>query len=227
MTTTDEGVDRGRVSTPLRVAILNDYEVVVEGLSAMLAQFPERVQIQDVSTAAVEGQRVDVVLFDTFAADEASVHWSHFVAPGWEPRHVVHYGWVLDEHASGSPGSVIPKNLESAALVDALEQLVSTGAYVYLPDTDLSHGPTDSDAEAASTVRTWPGKTEGLTERQSEVLALIVAGLSNSDIADRLYLSVNTIKAYIRTAYNKMGVTSRSTAVLWGIDHGFRRGRSE
>lgn len=225
MTTTDEEVDRGGVSTPLRVAILNDFEVVVEGLSAMLAQFPERVQVQDVSTAAVEGQRVDVVLFDTFAADEASVHWSHYVAPGWEPRHVVHYGWVLDEHATGSPGSVIPKNLESAALVDALEQVVSTGAY--LPHGEVSQGPTDSDEEAASTVRTWPGKTEGLTERQSEVLVLIVAGLSNSDIADRLYLSVNTIKAYIRSAYTKMGVTSRSTAVLWGIDHGFRRGRSE
>ena len=37
-----------------------------------------------------------------------------------------------------------------------------------------------------------------------------------------MYMSVNTVKTYIRTAYRKMGVDSRTRAVLWGIDHGFR-----
>ena len=36
------------------------------------------------------------------------------------------------------------------------------------------------------------------------------------------YLSANTIKAYIRTTYRKIGVESRTQAVLWGIDHGFK-----
>jgi DNA-binding CsgD family transcriptional regulator len=68
----------------------------------------------------------------------------------------------------------------------------------------------------------WPGQAEGLTPRESEVLSLIVSGLSNQDIALRLFLSINSVKTYVRTAYRRMGVRSRSQAILWGIEHGFR-----
>ncbi len=68
----------------------------------------------------------------------------------------------------------------------------------------------------------WPGQHQGLTARESEVIALVVAGLSNQEIADTAYLSINTVKTYIRTAYRRMGVSTRSQAVLWGLEHGFR-----
>ncbi len=67
----------------------------------------------------------------------------------------------------------------------------------------------------------WPGKAQGLTVRESEIVALITQGLSNQEIADRSYLSINSVKTYIRTAYRKMGVERRAQAVLWGIRHGF------
>ena len=71
----------------------------------------------------------------------------------------------------------------------------------------------------------WPGRQESLSERESEVISLIVQGLSNEQVADRAFLSINTVKSYIRTSYRKMGVTTRSQAVLWGVDHGFRPDR--
>jgi len=37
-----------------------------------------------------------------------------------------------------------------------------------------------------------------------------------------MYMSINTVKTYIRTAYRKMGVNSRARAILWGVDNGFR-----
>ena len=58
-----------------------------------------------------------------------------------------------------------------------------------------------------------------LTEREMSVLELVGSGLTNQDIADRLYLSVNTIKTYIRSAYRKIGVTRRTEAVLWAVRH--------
>lgn len=67
----------------------------------------------------------------------------------------------------------------------------------------------------------WPGQDQGLTARESEVLSLIVSGLSNKDIASRIFLSPNSVKTYIGTAYRKMGVASRSQAVLWGLELGF------
>ena len=67
----------------------------------------------------------------------------------------------------------------------------------------------------------WPGREEGLTAREAEVLALITQGLSNADIATRTSLSINSIKSYIRSCYRKIGVSSRARAVLWGATHGF------
>jgi DNA-binding NarL/FixJ family response regulator len=67
----------------------------------------------------------------------------------------------------------------------------------------------------------WPGRGEGLSDRESEILALITQGKSNADVARLTYLSPNTVKSYIRNVYRKIGVTSRTQAVLWGVDHGF------
>ena len=57
------------------------------------------------------------------------------------------------------------------------------------------------------------------------MLALICQGLSNQQITERAFLSINTVKSYVRTLYQKIGVESRTQAVLWGIDHGFRPDR--
>lgn len=60
----------------------------------------------------------------------------------------------------------------------------------------------------------------GPTPREAQIIAATAQGLANSEIAGRLFLSINTVKTYIRTAYRKMDVTSRSQALLWAIDHG-------
>ena len=56
-------------------------------------------------------------------------------------------------------------------------------------------------------------------------ISLITMGLSNQEIAERTMLSLNSIKSYIRSAYRKIDVDSRSKAVLWGIAHGLRADR--
>ncbi|MCD4534541.1 LuxR C-terminal-related transcriptional regulator [Nocardioides sp. cx-169] len=63
--------------------------------------------------------------------------------------------------------------------------------------------------------------TTNLSARESEIVALIVQGLSHQEIAETAFLSINSVKTYIRTAYRKMGVTRRSQAVGWAIQHGF------
>jgi DNA-binding NarL/FixJ family response regulator len=67
----------------------------------------------------------------------------------------------------------------------------------------------------------WPARREGLTDRESETLALITQGKNNADIAALTFLSPNTVKSYIRTIYRKIDVASRTQAVLCGAKHGF------
>ena len=61
----------------------------------------------------------------------------------------------------------------------------------------------------------------GLSQRESEVLVLIGRGLSNQEIADRIYVSVNSVKTYIRQIYAKTGATRRTQAVAWAHEHGW------
>ena len=53
------------------------------------------------------------------------------------------------------------------------------------------------------------------------MLGLITLGLSNAEIAEQCYLSINSVKTYIRGAYRKIGAADRSQAVQWAIQHGF------
>jgi DNA-binding NarL/FixJ family response regulator len=61
----------------------------------------------------------------------------------------------------------------------------------------------------------------GLSPRETDVLQLVVQGLGNQEIAQELYLSINSVKTYIRSAYRKIGVSSRAQAVAWCLGHGF------
>jgi len=65
------------------------------------------------------------------------------------------------------------------------------------------------------------GREAGLSGRESSVLRMVVQGYANQEIADHLFLSINSIKTYIRTTYRKLGVRNRQHAVTWAIQHGF------
>jgi DNA-binding NarL/FixJ family response regulator len=199
---------------PLRLAIINDYEVVVHGLVQILAPYADRVELLELAVDSPTEEPADIALFDTFAHARGLAQ----VLEESTARRLVAYSWnlqrrlietMLDHGASG----YLSKQLTSDALVEALERIHAGEVVVTYED------PVDEMDAAA--VGAWPGQGEGLTEREAEIVALVAQGYSNHDIAGQLYLSINTVKSYIRSAYRKMDVTSRSRAVLWAIDHGF------
>ena len=61
--------------------------------------------------------------------------------------------------------------------------------------------------------------TEGLTAREVEVLHLLAGGLSNHQIAERLVVSLPTVKTHVASIFNKLGVNSRSAATRYAIEH--------
>jgi DNA-binding NarL/FixJ family response regulator len=79
----------------------------------------------------------------------------------------------------------------------------------------------DSDIAQEWEQSEYLGQDLGLSRREADIMRLVVAGHSNQDIANTLYLSVNSVKTYIRSAYRKAGVSTRAQAVAWGIEHGF------
>jgi LuxR family maltose regulon positive regulatory protein len=67
--------------------------------------------------------------------------------------------------------------------------------------------------ETASARSAAAGLVESLTARELEILRLIAAGMRNQEIADRLFISLHTVKRHIANAYGKLGVTHRTEAV--------------
>jgi DNA-binding CsgD family transcriptional regulator len=64
-----------------------------------------------------------------------------------------------------------------------------------------------------------PSDSAGLSGREIEVLRLLAAGLSNAQIAERLVISSGTVNTHLSTIYGKLGVSSRTAAIRWAIDH--------
>lgn len=206
---------------PLRVALVNDYEVVVRGLQGMLEPFKDRVQVVELDLQVPVDQPVDLTLYDTFSQTQVNGSDIDDVIANGLAGGVVIYTWnmhpALAEQAIGKGcRGYLDKALTGEELVIELEK-IGRGATVVSP-TSLDQM---SDAhEEVNDGGSWPGRAEGLSAREAEVVAQITQGLTNADIAERSYLSINSVKSYIRSAYRKMGVERRSQAVRWGIEHG-------
>lgn len=205
------------MGTPVRIAIANDYAVVVAGVAAALEPFSDRVQVVELDSKMPLATPVDVLLYDTFGQVQADDIDVTELANG-RARRVAVFSWNVQADlveralASGVAG-YIAKTATAAELTDLIER-VHGGEQV--------RPAAVADPPVTPTIGTWPGRELGLTDREAEVLALITQGLSNDQIARHVYLGINTVKTHIRKAYRKIGVTRRAEAVLWGIDHGFR-----
>ena len=199
---------------PVRIAIVDDYDVVVQGLARMFEPMRDRIQVVEVSTNQPGVERVDIALIESFALTRDI---NEVLAEANAERYVF-YSWSLEPElietlARFGIVSFLDKRLTAEELADALERIhlgesgVASTDYPPSPDVDLGD---------------WPGRERGLSAREAEVIALITQGLGNEEIADRMFMSINTVKTYIRTAYRKIGVDSRAHAILWGVDNGFR-----
>jgi DNA-binding NarL/FixJ family response regulator len=88
---------------------------------------------------------------------------------------------------------------------------------------DAVSGNLDDDSNVAQgwDADDYLGASAGISPRESDVLQLVVIGSSNQEIADELFLSINSVKTYIRSTYRKIGATSRGQAIIWAIQNGF------
>jgi len=204
-----------RLKRPLRLAIVDDYAVVVAGVASFLKA--ERIDVVETGATEPVISDVDIVLYDTFGQIQGTgIDLEDFVRDSGGAK-VVIYSWnlnpeLVEQALAGGASGYLSKVLTGPAVVDALERIMTGETVILAGDFGTSVGGAGD----------WPGREEGLSPREAEVLALITQGLSNQAIADRAYLSINSVKTYIRSAYRKIGVTSRTQAVIWAIDNGFR-----
>lgn len=185
------------------MVLVNDYEVIVRGLAAMLAPFPDRVRVVELQVGGEPERLADVALFDTFAGRRHAIDRAWEMVHGDRVGHVVLYTWdapaeflSLAEEAGVS--GVVLKSMTGAGLVEVIER-VTEGERIGLENRHRGRQANDH---------------QGLSTREEEVLALIALGMSNAEIGRELFLSIDTVKTYVRRLYSKLHVKNRAQAAL-------------
>ncbi len=216
-----------RASGPLRVVIIDDHQMVLDGLRAMLRPYAEQVEIigecsEPADAVAIVAKLApDAVLLDVRLRGVSGLDVCGQILAS-QPGCKVVFLTVYDDEQYlyqalrvGAAGFLL-KRIRGSELVDYLGRIA---------DGEILIDPTLAGRVALSAARLhsgefWPGAHLGLTQRESEVLALLVAGLSNRAIAARLVVSEETVKTHSRGIYRKLGVSDRAGAVAVALREG-------
>lgn len=205
-------------SNRIRVLIVDDHAVVRGGLRLFLIAFEDL----DLVGEAGNGKQAldlcdklepDVVLMDLLMPVMDGVQTTRVIRDHYPQIQVIALTSFEEEdlvQAALEAGAIsyLLKNVSASELAAAI-RAAHAGRATLAPEAAeaLIHGTRTS------------GLGHNLTDRETEVLALMVEGLSNADIAERLVVSRSTVKFHVSNVLSKLGVGSRSEAVAFALQH--------
>ena len=211
----------------IRVLIADDQALVRNGFRLILESRPDI----DVVGEAADGREAvavaidavpDVILMDVRMPELDGIEATRrIVAAGSPARVLVLTTFDLDEYVyaairAGASGFLL-KDVRPRDLVDAI-RLVADGNALLGPT--VTRRLLDRFARAAPAGLGGPGRFAALTARELEILRLLAAGLSNAEIASRLYLGESTVKTHVSSILRKLGVRDRVQAVIVAFEGG-------
>ena len=194
------------LALPLRVAVVSRHQVTRAGLAHLIGHDVDRAVVE----FPVDGPQTlpDVIVYDLAGAENDLEELRHLVSCG---RPVVVLGSptrpdITETVLALGATHVVAMEVAGAELIGVVERAAS--------------GQRVSSDSVRAAVRDDVRLRSGLTERELAVLELIASGLSNDEIAATLFITINTVKSYVRTAYKRIGAHTRSQAVIWALENG-------
>jgi NarL family two-component system response regulator LiaR len=204
-------------SQPIRIMLVDDHTMVRKGLATFLKVFDDLLLVGEAENgkAAIQlcGELLpDVVLMDMVMPEMDGATATRIICQKYPQVRVIAL-------TSFKEGDMIKKALEAGAIGYLLkdvsaDDLVRAIRAAHAGRATLSPEAAQSLVETANLPPT-PGLD--LTEREREVLTLMVEGLNNTQIAGRLTVSPSTIKSHVSNVLSKLGVTSRTEAVTMAL----------
>ncbi len=203
----------------IRVMIVDDHAMVRKGLTAFLKNAPELELVGEARDGreAIEycaQLKPDVILMDLVMPELGGVAATRTIRQRWPQVQVIaltsfqEKELVQDALQAGAVGYLL-KNVSGEELSEAIRQ-AHAGRPTLAPEAvqALIQPPSQVEALAAE-----------LTRREQEVLALLIKGMSNPEIANHLCISRATVKVHISSILSKLGVASRTEAISMAIQN--------
>jgi two-component system, NarL family, response regulator LiaR len=209
----------------IKVLICDDQVVVREGLRAILSTADVIDVVGEAGTGDEAVEKVaalhpDVVLMDLKMPGMNGVEATRIIRDRFPGTHVLVLTtydadeWVFDAVRSGAAGYLL-KDTSRDGLIDAIEGTAAGKHYV---DPNVAGKLMNQVARVAPMPA--PNVIGKLTDRELEVLQLLARGLSNGDIAERLFLSEGTIRNYVSSILTKLDVADRTQAAVLALRYG-------
>jgi DNA-binding NarL/FixJ family response regulator len=217
----------------IRVALVDDQELVRTGFRMVLDAQPDMTVVGEAGdgVGAIElarHQEVDVVVMDVRMPRLDGVEATRQICrAGALPRVLMLTTFDLDEYAfaalkAGASGFLL-KDVPPHELLFAIRS-VHSGDSVVAPST--TRRLIDRFVPLLPPDNTAPPDLAGLTEREREVLIQVASGLSNAEIAQRLFVSEATVKTHVGRILSKLGLRDRVQAVVLAYESGLVQARS-
>jgi two-component system, NarL family, response regulator LiaR len=215
----EESGDKMNTTQPIRVMIVDDHAMVRKGLNSFLKNDPALELVGEArdgreAIEACERLKPDVILMDLIMPEFGGVAATRTIHQRWPAVQVIaltsfqEKELVQDALQAGAIGYLL-KNVSGEELAEAIRK-AHGGKPTLAPEAvqALIQPPSEAEALAAD-----------LTRREHEVLALLVKGMSNPEIAERLFISRATVKVHISSILSKLGVSNRSEAISLAIQN--------
>jgi NarL family two-component system response regulator LiaR len=204
---------------PIRVLIVDDHAMVRKGLISFLKNEPALELVGEArdgreAIETCEQLKPDVILMDLIMPELGGVAATRTIHQRWPNVRVIaltsfqEKELVQDALQAGAIGYLL-KNVSGDELVEAIRK-AHGGKPTLAPEAvqALIQPPSEAENMAAD-----------LTRREQEVLGLLVKGMSNPEIAQRLVISRSTVKVHISSILSKLGVASRAEAISFAIQN--------
>jgi two-component system, NarL family, response regulator LiaR len=196
------------VPKPIRVALVNDYMIVLEGLRALLKSSEPEVQVIELDLRQEPRRGVDVTLLDTYGELDSLNERVRSLGADSSNGAIVVFSFsdrpeavrlAMEAGAQGFISKAVPRQ----QIIEGIKG-IARGDRIILTQRS-QHAQMDEALR-------WPGRDIGLTERESELLSMLSTGMTNRELGSHLYISENTIKTHLRRLYAKLGVRNRAQA---------------
>jgi two-component system, NarL family, response regulator DevR len=207
------------VKGPTRVFILDDHEVVRRGLTELVKASSDLAVVGEAGTAEEALRRIpaakpDVAILDARLPDGSGIDVCREIRSSWPDTRCLILTSYDDDEAlfaavmAGASGYLL-KQIGGSSLTDAIRQVAAGRS---LLDTAV----TGKLLERLRNPSSPDPRLSALTERERDILDLIADGLTNRQIAERLFLAEKTVKNYVSGLLTKLDMERRTQAAVYG-----------
>lgn len=207
----------------IKLLIVDDHALVRDGLKSMLSTNPDIEVIAEASNSeeahiGLKESKPDVILMDIMLDDENGIEVAKEIKEVSPETKVLFLSMDVSEKfiseavKTGAEG-YLPKDIKKEILIEAINKVHNGGKYYSerVSEIILEKIYSDSQPNADS------NKSKSLSKRETEVLKLIANGISNRDIAEKLFISVRTVDAHRNNILQKLKLKSTAELVKYAI----------